>query len=125
MISAVSRTGAEFTVFPLGFLVTLSAGQSTGLSVTLSPVATGWTGGKATFTSNASNPDLRLELEGTGVTSGAVTASPSIVSFGKVAVVASSTLSVALTNARSWRVKGCRPCRRQAADSPSEGWLCP
>jgi hypothetical protein len=104
-ISAVSRTGSRIYSVPVEPSPDSFRGAEHRPEVTFSPVATGWTGGSAILASNASNPDLRLELAGGGVISDAVTAAPSIVSFGKVAVGASSTLSVGLTNARRWRVK--------------------
>ncbi len=56
------------------------------------------------FTSNASNPNLQLQLGGTGVLSDSLASAPSSLSFGQVAVGSSATLSVVLTNARTWKV---------------------
>lgn len=103
-LSAMSITSTEFSASPLSLPMVVSAGESVALNVTFTPPAIGWTGGKATFTSTASNPDLQMELGGTGVTSDPVTASPASVSFGSVAVGASSTQSVVLTNRRAWKV---------------------
>jgi hypothetical protein len=103
-VSAMSSTTTEFTLSGITLPLTLPPGQSTALNVTFAPIATGGTGGEATFTSNASNPNLQLQLAGAGVKSDPVTASPSIASFGNVAVGASSTLAATLTNHRSSNV---------------------
>jgi hypothetical protein len=104
-VSAFSLSGAEFSLSNLSLPLNLAAGQSVPLNVTFSPTAAGWVPGAGTFASNASNPQLLLELRGTGTTSDGVAASPASVSFGQVAVGASSTLPVVLTNTRSWKVK--------------------
>lgn len=82
----------------------LSAGQSIDLSVTFTPTATGWAGGNTTFKSNAANKTLQLQFDGSGVASDAVVASPASVSFGQVPVGSSSTKTITLTNARTWKV---------------------
>jgi Abnormal spindle-like microcephaly-assoc'd, ASPM-SPD-2-Hydin len=82
----------------------LSAGQSIDLSVTFTPTATGWAGGNTTFKSNAANKTLQLQFDGSGVASDAIVASPASVSFGQVAIGSSSTKTITLTNARTWKV---------------------
>jgi hypothetical protein len=104
-VSAVNFSKTQFSVSNLSLPLVLAAGQSVPLKVTFSPTATGWSGEQGTLTSNASNPELGLQVEGTGVTSDPVVATPASVSFGQVAVGASSTLPVVLTNTRSWGVK--------------------
>jgi Abnormal spindle-like microcephaly-assoc'd, ASPM-SPD-2-Hydin len=99
-VSALNLNTTEFSVSKLGLPVSLSPGHSVALTVAFSPSASGWTSGKAVFTSNASNPTLQLALRGTGVTADAVTASPSTASFGNIAVGAKSTLPIVLTNTR-------------------------
>jgi hypothetical protein len=83
----------------------LPAGKSVALRVTFSPTTAAWTGAVATFTSNASNSVLKVQLSGTGATSESLGASPSSVSFVQVAVGGSSTRSVVVTNLRSYKVK--------------------
>jgi hypothetical protein len=102
-ISALSVSGSEFSVSGLNMPAVLAAGQSVTLNVVLAPTTNGWTGGKVTFASNASNSTLQLSVAGSGVVSDSVTASPSSLSFGQVAVGASATRSVVLTNARTWK----------------------
>jgi hypothetical protein len=103
-VTASKMTGSEFSLSNLSLPLTLAAGQSTSANLTFSPTTTGYTSGSSTFTSNASNPQLKLQLVGTGATSAGVTASPSSLSFGQVAVGSSSTLPVVLTNTRTWSV---------------------
>lgn len=104
-VSTVKLGGTEFRAsgFPLPLI--LPAGQSVALQVTFSPTTTAWTGAVATFTSNASNSVLKVQLAGEGATSESLGASPSSVSFGQVAVGGSSTRSVVVTNLRSYKVK--------------------
>jgi hypothetical protein len=100
-ISGVSVNNSEFTTSSLSLPLALPAGQSVGLSVSFSPTAIGWTEGTVDISSNASNAALQFEVRGTGVSSEAVAASPSIVSFGQVPPGTVSTVPVVLTNIRS------------------------
>jgi Abnormal spindle-like microcephaly-assoc'd, ASPM-SPD-2-Hydin len=102
-ISAISTGSSEFGVSGLTLPATLAPGQGAVVSVTFSPTATGWTGETLAFTSTASDPRLTLGVEGTGVSSEALTAYPTSLSFGQVAVGSSAKLSVTLTNGRSWK----------------------
>jgi hypothetical protein len=104
-VSAIRVSGREFSVLPLTLPLHLSAGRSLALRVRFAPTATGGAGGKLTFTSNASNPTLQIDLEGAGVTNEDVKASPSSPSFGQVPVGRASELSVELTNAGSTTVE--------------------
>src|SRR5208283_3469620 len=103
-ISAISVSNAEFAMSSLSLPMVLLAGQSANVSVSFTPTSMGWTKGSIKFFSNASNPTLQLEVAGTGVSSEAVTASPTIASFGPVALGSSSTVPVVLTNARNWKI---------------------
>jgi Abnormal spindle-like microcephaly-assoc'd, ASPM-SPD-2-Hydin len=103
-VTANTMTESEFTLSNLSLPLTLAAGQSISVNLTFSPTTTGYTSGGSSFTSNASNPQLRLLLVGTGATSASIIASPSSLSFGQVAVGSSSTLPVVLTNTRTWKV---------------------
>jgi endoglucanase len=103
-VSGIAVSQSEFTTSNLSLPLVLLAGQSVDLSVSFTPTAWGWTGAAIKFSSDASNAALRLEVAGTGVSSEAVTANPSTVSFGQVAIGTVSTVPVVLTNARSWKV---------------------
>jgi hypothetical protein len=103
-VSGIASGKSEFTTSNLSLPLVLLAGQSVELSVSFTPTAMGWTGGPIKLFSNASNTTSRLNVGGTGVSSEPVTASPSMVSFGQVAIGTISTVPVVLTNARSWKV---------------------
>ena len=103
-ISQISESNGEFTTSRVSLPVTLAAGQSIDLSVSFTPSTNGWTVATVNISSNASNPTLLLNLEGTGISSEAVSASPSSLSFGQVAVGSKTTLPVVLSNSRSWPV---------------------
>ena len=103
-VTAMNISGTGFSVPQVTLPFTLFAGESTSFSVTFAPSAAVWTGGKVVFVSNASNPDLRVVVGGGGETGENATASPSSVSFGAVAVGASSSQTVVLTNSRPWKI---------------------
>jgi len=95
-ISGVTASNSEFTESSSSLPLVLLAGQSVELNVSFTPTTMGWTGGTIKFVSNAVNAILPLEVRGTGVSSEAVTASPSVVSFGQVATGTISTVPVVL-----------------------------
>lgn len=101
-ISAISVSLAQFRVSGITLPIVVGAGRSLDLNVTFSPAATGWLGAKILITSNASNPTLQLAAGGTGVTSDSLTASPTALSFGQVPIGSTASLTVTLTNARSY-----------------------
>ena len=103
-ISAVSSSGSVFTVSGLQLPVVLSAGQSLDLNVAFKPNADGWFGANIVFTGNASNGNLRLNVQGSGEKSQSVSASPSTLSFGSVTVGQTVSLPIVLTNTRKWQV---------------------
>lgn len=100
-VSAIAAGNAEFTTSSLTLPLVLAAGQSMELSINFTPTATGWTYGKISFSSNASNTTLMLPVLGGGTRSEFGISSPSSVSFGQVAMGTSSTVPVVLTNPRS------------------------
>jgi hypothetical protein len=103
-VSGISASSPEFTTSNLGLPLVLPAGQSIDLSVTFTPTTAVWTGDTIDLSSDASNPTLQLGVRGIGVTREPVTASPPSVPFGPVAMGASSTVPVVLTNNYSWNV---------------------
>ena len=97
-ISQVSASGTVFSVSGITTPMTLSAGQSTNISVKFAPTATGSASGSVTVTSTASNPTLTVPLSGTGTsTPGTLTASPATLNLGSVQVGDSGTGSGSLT----------------------------
>ena len=101
-ISASSMSSSEFSVSGLKLPLDLAAGQSIAFSANFLPASKGWTSGSVTFTSNASNPTLKVGFVGTGVTSEVLAATPASLSFGDVNVGKSVTLPLVLTNACSY-----------------------
>jgi hypothetical protein len=103
-LSGFAVSNSTFTPSSLNMPLVVPAGQSFDLNVTFAPTAMGWTGGKIDFSSDASDPTLVLGIEGTGESSTSMTASPSVVSFGQVAMGASATVPVVLTNTLSQKI---------------------
>ena len=103
-VSGITIGSSFLTTSYVSLPLVLAPGQSVGLNVNFSPTAPGWTEGRITFSSNASNPILRLEADGSGVNGPSITANPSSVSFGQVAIGTVATIPVVLTNVRSYRV---------------------
>jgi hypothetical protein len=103
-ISGITSSNSQFTPPSTGLPLVLLPGQSVELSVSFTPAKTGWTGGTIKFISNEQYPLLPLPVTGSGVNSVAVTASPSIVSFGRTQLGSTATVPVVLTNARPWKM---------------------
>lgn len=97
-ISAISESEAQFSIAGIQLPYTLGAGQSVAVKAVFSPTGSGWTSGKATLTSNASNPSIQVGFTGTGVSTVALLANPASLPFGSVGVGSSATQSVVLTN---------------------------
>ncbi len=102
-LSAITPSSSQFTVSHSGMPLVLPAGQSVDLNVSFTPTS-GLTRGTIEFSSDAANASVVLDVRGGGVTSKSLTASPSTVPFGEVAIGKSSTLPVVLTNDRSRQV---------------------
>ena len=97
-ISQAVVTGAGFSASGLSLPLTLAAGQSKSLSVTVAPQSARSANGNVAVASDASNPTLNVPLSGTGVTPGSLTANPLSLGFAGVQVGNSQTLSETLTN---------------------------
>lgn|SRR5579862_33254 len=102
-ISGITVGNSTFAVSGVSLPLTVPAGQSFELNVTFTPTASGWSGSPIKFSVNGASTN-GLEVEGTGVSSQPVTAFPSAVSFGQVAMGSTSTAQVVLTNMRSGRI---------------------
>ena len=99
-LTQAAVTGSGFTVNGLNLPLTLASGQSSpSFNVVFAPQSAGAASGTLSLTSNASNPTLNIPLSGTGVTPGALTASPSTLNFGNVQTGKNQTLAETLTNA--------------------------
>ena len=97
-ISKVTANQSSIKIASLQLPLTLAAGASLELGIRFAPTATGTVNGQVTFVSNASNSSLNLAVSGSGVTSEAVVATPSSISFGNVTVGTTVTAPVTLTN---------------------------
>jgi hypothetical protein len=95
-ISQGTASGTEFSISGLN-PTTLNPGQTTSFTAKFAPTATGSATGAVTITSNASNPTLTVDLVGVG-TQPHLSANPSAVSFGSLAVGNSALISVTLSN---------------------------
>jgi hypothetical protein len=103
-VSAVSVSGAEFSVSGVNLPVSIGPGQTIPLSVIFSPAMVGWMNEQIIFTDSSSNTLLSLVGAGTGVVSQPLTSNPPSVSFGSVAVGSHASFPVVLSNSRSWNV---------------------
>ena len=98
-ISQVNVSGAGFSASGLTLPLTLTAGQSTALSVQFAPSAGGSVTGSLSVASNATNSPATVTLSGSGVVATfLLSASPTSLSFGNILLGSSSTQTVALTN---------------------------
>jgi hypothetical protein len=111
-VSEITVNNSQFTASSLSLPLVLSAGQSFDLSVTFTPSAIAWTGGRIQIANTGDS--LVVQLAGTGASSQTLTASPTSLSFGQVATGSSATLPVTVTNVRS---SSLTIERMQSADS--------
>ena len=100
VVSSVTLSGTGFSMSPLTFPVTISAGSSRAVSVTFAPQSAGAVSGTATIVSNASATPSTVSVQGTGVSPAVPTLSlnPSSIAFGNVVVGNSSSQNLTLTN---------------------------
>jgi hypothetical protein len=101
-ISGVGVGNSEFTTSPLNLPLTLAAGETVDVNVTFLPSTTGWAAGAIRF--STSEGPATLQASGTGATNESITASPSSLSFGSVAIGSSASASVVLTNTHTWKI---------------------
>src|SRR3984885_3427102 len=102
-VSAISVTGTGFSASGPKLPMSLSAGQSTSISAVFKPTAGNAETGTITITSNAEGSPSRIALSGTGTTTSAteLTATPSSIAFGSVAVGSEATQTIKLANTGS------------------------
>jgi D-Tyr-tRNAtyr deacylase len=96
-ITKLSYTGAGVTVTGLTVPATLSAGQAVNLTVTYKPTAAGTVTGMLSLTSNATDSTMQISVSATATTS-SLSATPSSVNFGTVAVNSDTTKTIQLQN---------------------------
>jgi hypothetical protein len=103
-VTGISSNSLQFSPSNLSLPFVLAAGQSFNLNVIFSPTTAGWTAKSIEISSSASNPSLYVQVSGTGASSVALAASPSVLTFSQIAIGASASLPVVITNARAWAV---------------------
>jgi archaellum component FlaF (FlaF/FlaG flagellin family) len=96
-ISQISAAPAGFSVKGPNLSAILEPGQSSGVSVTFSPAATGAASGSLSVVSDASASPATVALEGTGVTY-QLGVSPGSLNFETVTVASTTTQTLTLSN---------------------------
>jgi hypothetical protein len=100
-VSMMTVTESAFGISGITTPKTIGAGQSAQATVTFSPTTSGAASGSVSIVSNdPTTPTLSVSLTGAGTTAptGQLSASSTSLSFGSVAVGATSTQQVAITN---------------------------
>jgi Abnormal spindle-like microcephaly-assoc'd, ASPM-SPD-2-Hydin/Protein of unknown function (DUF1573) len=103
-VSRISVAGAGFTASGPHLPLSLSAGQSASISAVFKPTAGAADAGTITITSNAAGSPSLVALSGTsttGATAAALTATPSSIAFGSVAVGSEETQTIHVENTGS------------------------
>ncbi len=103
-VSALTASNSAFSVSGITLPVVLAAGQTVKAIITFTPASAGWNSANVTVTSTASNTSLKIGVQGNAVSNDPLTAAPSSLSFGNVAVGSKSTLSVVVTNGQYGKV---------------------
>ncbi len=99
-ISQTYFSGSGVSVSGLSLPFTLSAGHDANLTITYKPVSAGTLSGSVLIASNASDSSMAIDLSGTATSnsSSTLTATPSSITFGNVAVGSQSTQTIRLGN---------------------------
>ena len=97
-VTQVTPTGTGYSVSGLSLHLVLGAGQNQAFSVNFAPTASGTSNGNLAIVSDASNAPVNVALAGSGLASGALTPTPSSLSFGNVQVGNQQQLSEIVTN---------------------------
>jgi hypothetical protein len=102
-VSGISVTGKGFSASGPKLPMSLSAGQSASISAVFKPTAGNADTGTITIASNADGSPSLVALSGTGTTTtgAALTATPSSIAFGSVAVGSEETQTIKLANTGS------------------------
>jgi hypothetical protein len=100
-VSGISVAGTGFTASGPKLPISLSAGQSASISAVFKPTSGVADTGTITIASNADGAPSLIALSGTGTTAAALSATPSSIAFGSVAVGSTATETVHLENTGS------------------------
>jgi len=97
-VTQANVTGTGFSISGLSLPLNLAAGQNQSFTVTFAPQSAGTINGNIALTSSGSNPAVNVPLAGNGLAPGALTPSPSSISFGNVQVGNNQSVYETLTN---------------------------
>ncbi len=97
-LTQATVSGAGFSITGLTLPLSLAAGQTTSVSIVLTPSSAGLATGTLALTSDASTASLDVALSGTAVVAGSLSGTPTSFNFGSVQTGASQTLSETLNN---------------------------
>jgi hypothetical protein len=103
-VSGISVTGTGFSASGPKLPMSLGAGQSASISAVFKPTGASADTGKITIASNADGSPSLVALSGTGTTTTTateLTATPSAIAFGSVAVGTEATQTIQLANTGS------------------------
>ncbi|MGH9642466.1 MAG: beta strand repeat-containing protein [Terriglobales bacterium] len=95
-ISQITVTGTGYSITGISAPLTLAPGQGAGFSVQLAPTAVGAISGNIAFVTD--NGTVNIPLSGTGVEAGTLTANPTSLNFGTVAIGSAASQTVTLKN---------------------------
>ena len=97
-VSAISLTGAQFSVSGITTPRTIVAGQSAAVGLSFQPTAAGAAAATLSITSNDPvNPTMSVALAGTGLQTG-ISLTPSSANFGNVAVGSTNSQTIQIGN---------------------------
>ncbi len=97
-ITQATTTGTGYSVAGLSLPLSLAAGKTQPFTVIFTPQSASNSNGSVTIVNDGSTPNINVPLSGNGLTAGALTASPSSLSFGNVQVGNHQATSETLTN---------------------------
>jgi len=97
-VYSVSQTAPAFALSGLNFPLTLAPNQQASFQITFTPLAAGHVDGSFIFANSASSTAASFGVHATGVAMGMVSVQPVSLSFGSLAIGASATLPIVLTN---------------------------
>ena len=97
-LTQATVTGNGFSMSSMGMPMTLAPKQSANVSLTCAPQSAGTLTGSLSIASDATNANVAVPLTATAVAAGALTVSPSSLSFGSVPTGTTQSLPATLTN---------------------------
>ena len=97
-LSQAAVSGNGFSMNSMGMPMTLAPNQSANVTITCAPQSAGALSGSLSIASDASNANLAVPLTAMAVAPGALTVTPSSLSFGSVQTGTTQSLPATLTN---------------------------